>query len=246
MVEAAARGEIDVFYAVGGNFLETLPEPDFVREALARVPLRVHQDLVLTTQMLVDPADTVVLLPAQTRYEQRGGGTETSTERRIYFSPEIPGRRIGEARAEWEIFMQLGERVRPEAAHLIHFEDGAAIRAEIAKAVPTYDGIQDLRAKGDAFQYGGSRLCEGGIFPTPDGRARFTVVSLPDLDIPEGRFLLSTRRGKQFNSMIQEDVDPLLGARRRDVLIAWEDAEALNLREADEVQLSNELGSYRG
>src|SRR5205823_92682 len=41
-------------------------------------------------------------------------------------------------------------------------------------------------------------------------------------------------------------VDPLLCARRRDVLIAREDAEALNLREGDEVQLSNELGSYRG
>src|SRR5207247_4102642 len=33
MVDAAARGGIDVFYAVGGNFLETLPEPEFVRKA---------------------------------------------------------------------------------------------------------------------------------------------------------------------------------------------------------------------
>jgi len=246
MIDAAHAGGLDVLYMAGGNFLETLPEPDYVREALTRIPLRIHQDIVLTSAMLVDPSYAVLLFPAQTRYEQRGGGTQTSTERRVYFSPEIPGRRIGEAQAEWEIFMQLGERVRPEAGHLIHFEDGAAIRAEIAKAVPTYDGIQDLRVKGDAFQYGGSRLCEGGIFPTPEGRARFTVVSLPDLDIPEGRFLLSTRRGKQFNSMIQEDVDPLFGARRRDVLIAREDAAALNLREGDEVQLSNELGSYRG
>src|SRR5207245_11515711 len=144
MIEAAARGEIDVFYAVGGNFLETLPEPDLVRDALARVPMRVHQDLVLTTQMLVDPADTVVLLPAQTRYEQRGGGTETSTERRIYFSPEIPGRRIGESRSEWEIFMDLAEQSLPDSAHLIHFDNAAAVRREIAKAVPTYRGIENL------------------------------------------------------------------------------------------------------
>ena len=40
----------------------------------------------------------IVLLPAQTRYEQRGGGTSTSTERRIRFSPEIPGHpTIGES-----------------------------------------------------------------------------------------------------------------------------------------------------
>ena len=39
------------------------------------------------------------LLPVATRYEQEGGGTETTTERRIVFSPEIRGRRIGTARA---------------------------------------------------------------------------------------------------------------------------------------------------
>jgi molybdopterin-dependent oxidoreductase alpha subunit len=89
MIDAAHAGKIDVLYSAGGNFLETLPEPDFVREALERVPLRVHQDLVLSPPMLLDPADTVILLPAQTRYEQRGGGTETSTERMIYFLPKF-------------------------------------------------------------------------------------------------------------------------------------------------------------
>ena len=48
-------------------------------------------------------ADDVVLLPVATRYEQEGGGTETTTERRIVFSPEIP-RRVAEARSEWRLF----------------------------------------------------------------------------------------------------------------------------------------------
>lgn len=245
MIEAAHAGELDVLYMAGGNFLETLPEPEYVREALARIPLRIHQDIVLTSAMLVDPEYAVLLFPAQTRYEQRGGGTQTSTERRVYFSPEIPGRRIGEARAEWEIFMELAEQARPEAARLMHFDDARAIRDEIARAIPTYDGIQDLHVKGDAFQYGGPRLCEGGRFPMPDGRARFTVLSPPATDIPEGRFLLSTRRGKQFNSMIQGDVDPLLGAGRHDVLIAGTDAESLHVRDGDEVVVSNDLGTLR-
>jgi molybdopterin-dependent oxidoreductase alpha subunit len=246
MIDAAHAGGLDVLYMAGGNFLETLPEPEYVREALSRIPLRIHQDIVLTSAMLVDPAYAVLLFPAQTRYEQRGGGTQTSTERRVYFSPEIPGRRIGESRAEWEILMDLAEQVRPDAAAFVHFEDAAAIRDEIARAIPTYDGIQRLRQKGEAFQYGGPRLCEGGVFPMPEGRARFTVLSPPDMDIPEGRFLLSTRRGKQFNSMIQGDLDPLLGARREDVLIAAEDAVALNVREGDAVVVSNDLGSLRG
>ncbi len=246
MIDAAHAGGLEVLYMAGGNFLETLPEPDYVREALGRIPLRIHQDIVISSAMLVDPAYAVLLVPAQTRYEQRGGGTETSTERRVYFSPEIPGRRIGEARAEWEIFMQLAERVRPEAASLIHFKDAAAIRAEIAKVVPAYDGIQGLRKKGDAFQYGGPLLCEGGIFPMPEGRARFTPLAPPETDIPEGQYVLSTRRGKQFNSMIHEDIDPLLGASRSDVLMGKEDAAALGVRGGDEVIVSNAVGSYRG
>ena len=246
MIEAAARGEIDVFYAVGGNFLETLPEPDFVRDALARVPMRVHQDLVLTTQMLVDPEDSVVLLPAQTRYEQRGGGTETSTERRIYFSPEIPGPRVGEAMAEWEILMRVAERARPESREKIHFEDAQRIRDEIARTVPAYAGIETLREKGDAVQWGGPRLCEGGSFLTPDGRARFTPLAPPEVHLPEGGFLLSSRRGKQFNSMVQRDVDPMIGAERDAVLMNAADAESLGLRDGDPVEVRSDVGRFAG
>ncbi|MBI4278369.1 MAG: FdhF/YdeP family oxidoreductase [Armatimonadetes bacterium] len=246
MIEAAHAGAVDVLHCAGGNFLETLPESRFVEEALASVPLRVHQDIVLTPQMLVDPADAVVILPARTRYEQTGGGTETTTERRILFSPEIPGRRVGESLSEWEIFMRLAERVAPERAHLIHFRDGQAVREDMARAVPVYAGVENLRRKGDQVQWGGARLCEGGVFPTPDGRVRFIPVAPPELDIPAGRFSLSTRRGKQFNSMVHAPRDPLTGARRDDVLMSAEDAHALGLREGDPVLLRSEVGEFRG
>src|SRR4029079_2031817 len=132
-----------------------LPEPDYVRRSVERLPFRVHQDIVLSPQMMIEPSDTVILLPAKTRYEQAGGGTETSTERRILFSPEIPGRRIGEAKAEWEIPMLIAERAKPESARLIHFNDAQEIRDEIARAAPAYDGIQHLRKTGDQTQWGG-------------------------------------------------------------------------------------------
>src|SRR5439155_12586690 len=104
MVERAADGEVDLFWIVGGNFLETLPDAGLCRRALARPRLRVHHDIVLSPSMLVESDGDVVLLPAATRYESPGGGTETSTERRIIFSPEIRGRRIGSARPEWPVF----------------------------------------------------------------------------------------------------------------------------------------------
>jgi molybdopterin-dependent oxidoreductase alpha subunit len=145
MIDAAHEGEIDLFYQIGGNFLETLPEPEYVRQAVERIPLRLHQDIILSPQMMVEPLETVLLLPAQTRYEQRGGGTETSTERRILYSPEIEGRRIGEAKPEWEIPMMIAERSKPEYSQLIHFETTQEIRDEIARVVPAYDKIQHLK-----------------------------------------------------------------------------------------------------
>ncbi|MGZ5020457.1 MAG: molybdopterin-dependent oxidoreductase, partial [Chthoniobacterales bacterium] len=165
MVECAARGELDLLYSLGGNFLRTLPEPEYVRGALANVPLRVHQDIILTDQMLVPAREEVILLPAKTRYEQDDGGTETSTERRVMFSPEIP-RQLGEAKADWKILRELAAITYPDHAYLLGCETGQQIRDEIAEVIPFYDGIQHLRETGDAFQYGGRHLCADGRFPT--------------------------------------------------------------------------------
>jgi molybdopterin-dependent oxidoreductase alpha subunit len=242
MVEAGGRGELDVLYSSGGNLLEVLPDPSLVEDALARVPLRVHQDIVVSSQMLVDPGEVVVLLPAATRYEQRDGGTETTTERRIAFSPEIPGPRPGEVRSEWEIFVDLAARVDPERAHLVDFGSGQAIRDEIARVVPTYAGVESLRTTGDAVQWGGTRLCEGGTFPTPNGKARFLAVAPSDPDVPEGSFVLSTRRGKQFNTMVHAERDPLTGAMRNALFIAPSDMAALGMRDGDRVVVRSQYG----
>jgi molybdopterin-dependent oxidoreductase alpha subunit len=242
MVEAGGRGDLDVLYSSGGNFLEVLPDPELVEAMLARVPLRVHQDIVVSSQMLVDPGEVVVLLPAATRYEQRDGGTETTTERRIAFSPEIPGPRPGEVRSEWEIFVDLAARVDPERAHLVEFASGQAIRDEIARVVPTYSGVELLHTTGDAVQWGGTRLCEGGTFPLPGGRARFLAVAPSEPDVPDGSFILSTRRGKQFNTMVHNERDPLTGAMRDALFMAATDIAALGLRDGDRVVIRSAHG----
>jgi predicted molibdopterin-dependent oxidoreductase YjgC len=242
MVEAAGRGDLDVLWSSGGNFLEVLPDPGAVSAALRRVPVRVHQDIVVSSQMLEDPADVVLLLPAATRYEQRGGGTSTTTERRVAFSPEISGHQVGEARSEWEIFTSVARRVHPDRAHLVSFATGAAIRDEIARVVPSYAGVETLGSLGDSVQWGGSRLCDGGVFPTPDGRAHFLAVRPADLTVPEGQFRLSTRRGKQFNTMVYAERDPLTGADRDALFISESDAATLGVRDGAPVVVRSDHG----
>jgi predicted molibdopterin-dependent oxidoreductase YjgC len=245
MVEAGAAGELDLLYCLGGNFLRTLPDPAYVTRAMANIPLRVHQDILLTDQMFIEPREEVILLPAKTRYEQDGGGTETITERRIVFSPEIP-RQVGEARAEWVILRELAAATYPERAHLLRCETGQAMREEIASVVPFYDGVQHLRKTGDGFQYGGPHLCANGQFATADGKAHFRTVDLPRLDKTPGTFEVSSRRGKQFNTLIYAEVDPLTGAARDAVFINPEDAAALHLRNSDRVALVNDQGRLEG
>jgi len=248
MIEAAHAGALDAFFIVGGNFLETLPDPARVEEALARVPLRVHQDIVLTSAMLVDPADTVVVLPARTRYEQTGGGTETSTERRILMSPEIPGPRPAEARDEWHALSAVAARVRPGLAPALAWSDAQEIRDEIARAVPFYRGIETLKTTGDQVQYGGPLLGTES-FDRPGGRARFSVIgddALLPAPVHPRSLKLTTRRGKQFNSMVHAGRDPLTGARREDILMSGEDAWARGLADGDPIVVRSAQGTFAG
>ena len=246
MVAHAAQGDVDLFWIVGGNFLETLADVDRSRAALRRPRLRIHQDIVLSSSMLADSDGDVLLLPAATRYESPGGGTETSTERRIIFSPEIPGRRIGSARPEWQVFRDVMALAKPESAALVGMEDAAAIRREIGRAVPLYAGIETLSRQGDQLQWGGERLFADGHFATPDGKARFSAVGLPERLASPDRLTVSTRRGKQFNSIVQRSVDPLTGAARDHILISAADLVRLRLEEGRQVTLRSANGAFTG
>lgn len=257
MIEHSADGDVDLFWIVGGNFLETVADTEQSRRALQRPRLRIHHDIVLSSSMLVDGDGDVLILPAATRYESEGGGTETSTERRIIFSPEIRGRRVGSARPEWQVFGEAMARAFPERAHQIRFDSAASIRREIARAIPLYRGIETLAAKGDQIQWGGRTLFADGRFATVSGKAHFTAHT-SGREGREGRegqdgrnaqpprFRVSTRRGKQFNSMVQRDVDPLTGAARDEIFMSADDMSMLMLRPGQRVRLIATSGSLIG
>jgi anaerobic selenocysteine-containing dehydrogenase len=112
--------------------------------------------------------------------------------------------------------------------------------------VPAYAGIERLERTGDAIQWGGRHLCAGGRFPTPSGRGRFSVVDVRPPELAPGTFFVSTRRGKQFNSMVFAATDPLTGAGRDAVFIDHGDAAELGIRDGDRVTLRSETGCYDG
>jgi len=249
MMDAAYNGKLDVLYNIGGNLYETMPNPQYIQDAFQNIKVRIHQDINLNTSTLLEPGEVVLLLPAQTRYEQRSGGTSTSTERRIRFTPEISNHpQVGEARPEWEIPCQIAIATHPQLEDALGYPDTQAIRDEIGVTMPVYAGIETLKEEGDWIQWGGPHLGARGHFPNmPDDRARFGTMPVPDRTPDDGLYIVTNRRGKQFNSMIFADDDTIQGGlTRTDIFMSPADAQRERLRDGDPVRLSNEHGLLDG
>jgi predicted molibdopterin-dependent oxidoreductase YjgC len=221
-----------------------MPDPDNARRGLARPRVRIHQDIVLNTSTLVDAEELVLVLPAQTRYES--GGTSTSTERRVRFSPMIDdpdGVNIAEARAEWLIPALIGRALKPAHKQLFSWQSPAEVRAEMGRTMPLYAGIEGLTAEGQFVQWGGARLGGNGFPNLPDGRARFSSVPIPSPALPAGKLMLTTRRGKQFNSITYGQKDPITASKRRDVVLFHaDDLRERGLGDGDRILIRSEAG----
>ena len=109
--------------------------------------------------------------------------------------------------------------------------------------MPLYAGIDRLQRAGDWIQWGGERLFTDYAFKMPGGKAHFARVEPVEVLVPEGAFYLTTRRGKQFNSIVMKDHDPVQGGQARDdLLVAADDLAGLGLRDGQRAMLSNDVG----
>lgn len=185
MIKAAQEGSLDFFFSLSGDLLEAPVDRAVIRRGLERIGLRVHAAPFLDPSMLASPADTVILLPSSTRYDTPGGSTSTSAERRVRYSPEIPGPRVAEAKPEWEIPALVARRTDLANERRFPWIDAAAVRAAIEKTVPRYRGIAGLREEGQWIQWGGERLHDRGEFGAmAGGRCRPRAEDLPPADAP--------------------------------------------------------------
>lgn len=175
---AACDDELDLLHVAGSGLGELLPEHADPAEALRSTRVRVHQVLELDPAVLAEPGEVVIVLPVQSRYEQRGGSSATSVDRIVRFSPEIRGHAIEGCRPDWQVPALVAQRLFPEERAAFDPVDSAAVREQIADTVPGYEPIDLLHAPGDAFQWGGATLHESG-FATPDGRARIPPIEPP-------------------------------------------------------------------
>ena len=213
MFQAAADGEIRALWIACTNPAQSMPDQLTVRRALERAEFVVVQEAFSTTSTC-DYAD--LLLPATTWGEK--SGTVTNSERRISrVRPAVAG--PGETRHDWAIAVEFAKRMqarlRPGLSTLFPYslsdpEGGVeAIWNEHRESTRGRDlditGMSYALLEQSPLQWpmpagqsaGKVRLYEDGVFPTPDGRARFAnTVYQPVAEPRESRYPFSLTTGR--------------------------------------------------
>ncbi|MDB5943405.1 MAG: assimilatory nitrate reductase alpha subunit apoprotein [Ramlibacter sp.] len=217
MFQAAADGEIKALWIACTNPAQSMPDQLTVRRALERAELVVVQE-AFSTASTCDYAD--LLLPATTWGEKTG--TVTNSERRISrVRPAVA--KPGETRHDWAIAVdfarRLEARLQPSKgrtqASLFPYSlaDEAAGAESIWNEHRESTRGRDLDITGMSYalleaaplqwpmaagqSQGKARLYEDGVFPTPDGRARFAnTVYKPVAEPRESRYPFSLTTGR--------------------------------------------------
>jgi anaerobic selenocysteine-containing dehydrogenase len=183
MIKTAQEGKLDLLFTMSGNLFDAPVDRRVVTAGLRRIGTRIHIGTFLDSSMVLPPSDVLYILPSFIREETPGGCTATSGERRVRFAPEVPGQRIREARPEWQIPIQIAQRIDLSNEDKFPWADAKAVRAAIERAVPNYKGIAGLQEEGRWIQWGGERLYEKGAFEAmPGGKCRILVQDPPPVE----------------------------------------------------------------
>ncbi len=205
MILGLETGDVGFLWISATNPAVSMPDLERTKAALLRSPFTVYQDAYYPTETA---NYAHVLLPAAQWSEKTG--TMTNSERRVTLCPRFR-RPLGEARADWEVFAEVGRRLG--FGEQFQFTNAAEVFAEFTQLTRDrpcdQTGISHDRLKKEgALQWPSSdkniyspsetaRLYTNLSFNTPDGRAKFVALHSrglaepPDPDYP---FVLTVGR----------------------------------------------------
>jgi formate dehydrogenase alpha subunit len=245
VTDGLAKGEVKGLFIMGENPMVSDPNTNHVKDALEKAEFLVVQDIFMTeTAQLAD-----VVLPATCWAEKDGTFTNTCRAvQRIRKAVDAPG----EARADWEIIVDLAKACGAEW----DFQSPEDVMEEISRFVPQYGGITyDRLDQGpllwpcpDKDHPGTPNLYTTGF---PRGKATFVPYEWnephewPDAEYPflatTGRSLYHYHTGSmtrrtpsaEFIKSLYVEINP-------------EDAAAIRIEEGDNVKVTSRRGSVVG
>jgi molybdopterin-dependent oxidoreductase alpha subunit len=243
-LQAMHAGKARVFFAMGGNFLSATPDTERTAEALRRCQLTVHVSTKLNRSHLVtgkralilpclgrteaDPAGFVTVEDSMSAVHASRGGLEPASDALYSEAAIVSGLALA----------TLGEATQVDWAALA--ADYSKIRELIEATVPGFENFNERAAKPAGFTLRNS--ARELDFSALGGKAKFTVVARPRIQLGDGQLLLNTLRAHdQFNTTVYGNDDRYRGVYgHRHVLLANpEDLRARGLSAGDRVSITS-------
>ena len=249
-IRAMRDGKATVFVGMGGNFASATPDTEVTEAALRSTSLTVQVSTKLNRSHVVC-GRTALILPALGRTEKdRTGGQEQKVTVEDSMSVVHASRgRLEPAseglRSETDIVCSIAQATLGDR-YGIEWEafrtDYSAVRRRIAHVVPGCEAYDEKIQRPGGFVLPHPPR-DTRTFPTPGGKAVFSVTPLDVLKVPPGRLLLQTLRSHdQFNTTIYGLDDRYRGVSggRRVVFVHPQDVRDLGLAAGDLVDLISE------
>jgi molybdopterin-dependent oxidoreductase alpha subunit len=248
-IKACYENKVKFFLCLGGNFISATPDSQLTGEALQNCDMTVQVSTKLNRSHLVTGEEAIILpcLARSDKDNQKTGFQFVSVENSMGI--------VHKSRGSLEPF---SDKLKSEPAiisGIAHALFGSDL-INWAEMADNYDTIRDhIEATISGFDNYNKRVRDpkGFYLPngarerkfgTPDGKAHFTPIALPNRQVKEGRLIMMTiRTHDQYNTTIYGMNDRYRGimGERRVVLMNKKDMKEHGLKNQDVVNLISEF-----
>jgi molybdopterin-dependent oxidoreductase alpha subunit len=247
-MQAAHRGELRSAFCLGGNLFGSNPDAAFACRALGQLGLVTYLSTTLNTGHAWGRGRTTLILPVLVRDEEPEPTTQESMFNFVRLSDGGQVRLHG-PRSEVEIIAAVARGALGDSSPVNWqaLRRHCQVRELIARVIPGYADVGNIDQTRKEFHIS-IRVLHKPHFPTPSGKARFTVASLPQLRGDHNQLRLMTVRSEgQFNTVVYEEADIYRGQERRDVILMSRlDIDRLGLRVDQRVTVESSVGRMTG
>lgn len=250
-VQRLQRGEVRVFFAMGGNFAMATPDTAVVHKGLRECDLTVHVSTKLNRSHTVTGREALILPTlGRTDHDQTANGPQSVTvedsQGAVHLSTGNLMPPALEIKSEIGIVCGLAALVVPEIGEIPwadFADDYSLIRHRIGRVADGYEDMENrLRVKGGFLLAHAAR--DKREFKTSDAKAQFSANELSWLPTSAGRLLLQTMRSHdQFNTTIYGLEDRYRGVHgtREVVFVNPDDLVELGLKDGQYVDIVSEF-----
>ncbi len=253
-ITAMDQQKVDVFFAMGGNFISATPDSAFTAKAIRNCGLTVQVSTKLNRSHL-NTGETAIILPCLSRTDAdvKQGEYQFQT---VENSMGIVHTSMGKRKPPSSLLLSETEIVCRLAMALFDNDDRInwngfsqhydLIRNAIEEVIPGFENFNErVRQKGGFYLPNGVKQRN---FQTESGKAQFSVVRLPQVSHPEATFVMMTIRSHdQYNTTIYGLDDRYRGIKneRRIVLMNPIDMNRLKLSDGALVDLESVFNGQR-